>query len=88
MEQPMKRKQFHITLEDEKVLKDLSQSKGMSEAEIVREAIREYAKKNTHKNNPLLEMAIEAERNMIDSPGDLSLRHDHYLWEIHENEKQ
>ncbi|MFD2759920.1 ribbon-helix-helix protein, CopG family [Lentibacillus juripiscarius] len=42
MENPMKRKQFHVTKEDEKVLKDLAQSKGLSETEIVREAVREY----------------------------------------------
>ena len=88
MEQPMKRKQFHMTKEDEKVLKDLAQSKGLSEAEIVREAVREYAAKNLQKENPLLEMAKEAERNETDSPGDLSMNHDHYLREIHENEKQ
>lgn len=41
----MKRKQFHMTIEDEKFLKELARSKGLSEAEIVREAVREYAKK-------------------------------------------
>lgn len=88
MEHPMKRKQFHMNHENEKILKDLAQSKGLSEAEIVREAVREYASNSLQKENPLLNMAKEAERNTIDSPGDLSVNHDRYLWEIHENDKQ
>jgi len=88
MERPMKRKQFHITIEDEEILKDLAKSKGLSEAEIVRESVREYASKNLKKNNPLLEMAEEAAKNKVGSPGDLSVNHDQYLWEIYENEKK
>lgn len=88
MKHQMKRKQFHMTKEDEKVLKDLAQSKGLSEAEIVREAFREYAAKNLQRKNPLLEMAKEAERKTVDSVGDLSVNHDYYLWKIHENEQQ
>lgn len=88
MKYSMKRKQFHMTIEDEKVLKDLAQSKGLSEAEIVREAVREYAAKNLKKRNPLLEMAEEAERHVVDSARDLSVNHDHYLWEMHEDEKK
>lgn len=88
MERPMKRKQFHMTIEDEKTLKDLAKSYGLSEAEIVRESLREYAEKRLKKKNPLLEMAEAAERNAVDSVGDLSMNHDEYLWEIHENEKE
>lgn len=88
MDHPMKRKQFHMSQVDEKVLKDLAQSKNLSEAEIVREAVREYAAKSLQKENPLLEMAKEAERNAMDSPGDLSVNHDRYLQELHKNEKQ
>ncbi|WP_047985649.1 ribbon-helix-helix protein, CopG family [Ornithinibacillus californiensis] len=86
MKESMKRKQFHITVEDEKILKDLAKSTGMSEAEIVREAVREYAEKKKEKRNPLMEMVQEAERNIADTPGDLSVNHDYYLQEIHENE--
>lgn len=73
MEYRMKRKQFHMTNEDEKILKELAQNKGMSEAEIVRES----AEKNLQKKNPLLEMAEKAERNIVDSTGDLSLNLPH-----------
>ncbi|QKY71021.1 ribbon-helix-helix protein, CopG family [Lentibacillus sp. CBA3610] len=88
MEYPMKRKQFHITEQDEKALKDLAQNKGLSEAEIVREAIREYTSNNQKKGNPLLEMASKAESYMVESAEDLSVNHDDYLQEIHDNEKQ
>ncbi|GIN56806.1 ribbon-helix-helix protein, CopG family [Lederbergia ruris] len=88
MESHMRRKQFHLTKEDEKLLKDLANKKDVSEAEIVREAVREYAAKNLQKSNPLLTMANEAERVMIDSDGDLSVNHDFYLREIIENEGQ
>lgn len=84
----MKRKQFHMTIADEKVLKELAKSKGLSEAEIVREALREYAANDSKKTNPLLEMAKEAERGTIDSKGDLSVNHDHYLREIYESEQK
>jgi hypothetical protein len=88
MENQMKRKQFHITNEDEKILKDLASDKGWSEAEIVREAIRAYALKESQKNNPLLVMADNAEKYTIDSAGDLSVNHDDYLMEIHEDAKE
>ncbi|WP_066196107.1 MULTISPECIES: ribbon-helix-helix domain-containing protein [Gracilibacillus] len=84
----MKRKQFHMTNEDEKLLKELAQTKGLSEAEIVRESVREYAVNNLQKKNPLLEMAEEAERYTVNSKGDLSVNHDFYLQEIDENEKK
>jgi len=54
MENQMKRKQFHITNEDEKILKDLASDKGWSEAEVVREAIREYALKEKQKSTPFI----------------------------------
>ncbi|MBP1969344.1 hypothetical protein J2Z83_001448 [Virgibacillus natechei] len=87
MADPMKRKQFHMSKEDDKLLKDLAQSKGMSEAEVVREAVQEYAAKNSQQLNPLLEMAKEAEQHTVDSANDLSVNHDRYLREIHENEE-
>lgn len=87
MEDSMKRKQFHITKEDEETLKQLASSKGWSEAEIVREAIREYALKERQKTNPLLVMADHAEKYNVDSAGDVSVNHDDYLVEIFENEK-
>lgn len=43
MDNSMKRKQFHLTHEDDRLLKELASDKGCSEAEIVRDAIREYA---------------------------------------------
>jgi len=88
MEDAMKRKQFHITNEDDETLKDLASSKGWSEAEVVREAIREYALKERQKTNPLLVMADNAEKYAVDSAGDLSVNHDKYLMEIFENGKK
>lgn len=87
MENPMKRRQYHITNEDDKIIKDLAASKGWSEAEVVRESIREYALKVQQKSNPLLAMADNAEKYSVDSAGDLSVNHDDYLMEIYENEK-
>lgn len=87
MENPMKRRQYHITNEDDKIIKDLAASKGWSEAEVVRESIREYALKGQQKSNPLLAMADNAEKYSVDSAGDLSVNHDDYLMEIYENEK-
>ncbi|TCP23809.1 hypothetical protein EV207_12832 [Scopulibacillus darangshiensis] len=60
---------------------------GVSEAEIVREAIREYAKLHLKGGNSLLKMGKLAKEERVDSPGDLSIQHDHYLKEIYENEK-
>jgi len=88
MKKRMKRKQFHMTVEDEEALKRLSESKGLSEAEIVREAFRDYAAKHLKKENPLLKMAEYAKHDAIDSPHDLSARHDYYLQEIHEDEQK
>ncbi|SDJ01793.1 hypothetical protein [Natribacillus halophilus] len=68
MEYHMKRKQFHMTIDNEKVLKELAQSKGLSEAEIVRDSLRAYAAQNAEKTNPLLEMAKNAELYEYDSP--------------------
>ncbi|WP_164669911.1 hypothetical protein [Virgibacillus doumboii] len=87
MDNPMKRKQYHLTNEDDKIVKDLAASKGWSEAEVVREAIREYALKERQKSNPLLAMADNAEEYSVYSAGDLSANHDDYLMEIYENEK-
>ncbi|QKY69855.1 hypothetical protein [Lentibacillus sp. CBA3610] len=66
MENPMKRKQYHMTNEDDKTVKDLAASKGWSEAEVVREAIREYSLKERQKSNPLLVMADNAEKYSVD----------------------
>ena len=88
MDNSMKRKQFHLTHEDDRLLKELASDKGCSEAEIVRDAIREYALREKPVRNPLLEMAEEAERYSIDSAGDTSVKHDGYLVEMYENEKK
>lgn len=87
MKPSMKRKQFHITQDDERILKALAKDKGMSEAEIVREAIREYETNHVKQENPLLAMAKEAKKVTIDLPSDLSVNHDRYLLETYENEK-
>ncbi|GGK09166.1 hypothetical protein GCM10007063_34530 [Lentibacillus kapialis] len=87
MENSMKRKQYHMTNEDDKIVKDLAACKGWSEAEVVREAIRDYALREQQKRNPLLAMADNAEKYSVDSAGDLSINHDDYLMEINENEK-
>ncbi|MDY0407149.1 hypothetical protein P5G51_019065 [Virgibacillus sp. 179-BFC.A HS] len=44
----------------------------MSETEIAREVIHEYAVNHSKEINPLIEMAKEAERHTADSAGDLS----------------
>ncbi|WP_026907278.1 ribbon-helix-helix protein, CopG family [Paucisalibacillus globulus] len=88
MEKPMKRKQFHLTNEDEEILKYIAKTKRMSEAEIVREAIREYAAKNAEEKNPLFDMAIGAERDFADTPVDLSVNHDNYLLEKYTDGKK
>lgn len=88
MKERMKRKQFHMTVEDEETLKKLSESKGLSEAEIVREAFRDYAAKHVTKRNSLLKMAEHAKHDDVESPGDLAARHDYYLQEIDEDEQK
>lgn len=88
MEKPMKRKQFHLTEEDDNMLKELAQYKGTSEAEIVREAIRDYATKIRKQKNPLLDMVKEAEKHSVDSVEDLAEKHDEYLWRNEGSEKK
>ena len=83
----MKRKQFHITQDDERILKKMAKDKGMSEAAVVRDAIREYEVNHSKQDNPLLLMAQEAKVHGIDLPIDASVNHDQYLLEILENEK-
>lgn len=51
MEYPMKRKQFHMSQEDETILKDLAQNKGLSGAKIVREAVRSMPQRACKKKN-------------------------------------
>jgi geranylgeranyl pyrophosphate synthase len=84
---PLKRKQFHLSPTEEKVLQRLSKETGKSEAEIVREAINEYGKKGGKYINPLIEMAKAAQNQLEESVKDLSVEHDKYLSEILENEK-
>ncbi|HEU5138762.1 MAG TPA: hypothetical protein VFT51_02220 [Bacillales bacterium] len=83
----MKRKQFHLTSVEERILRDLAKKNGLKEAELVREAIREYGEKHMKTENSLLQMAQWAKTEKSDSPGDLSVDHDRYLTEIDRNEK-
>lgn len=76
MDQSMKRKQFHITQGDEQILKQLAKDKGISEAEVVREAVREYAANHSKQENPLLSMVKQAKKNTIELPTDLSVNYD------------
>jgi hypothetical protein len=85
MEQPMKRKQFHLSSRDENILKELAKKKSTSEAEVVREAIREYAAKKVKSTNSLVKMAEKACEKSSEGPSDLSVNHDRYLLEIDEN---
>lgn len=87
MKEYMKRKQFHITQDDERILKEIAKKQGISEAEVVREAIREYEANHLKRKNPLLLMAKEAKKVKVDWPTDASVNHDKYLLEILESEK-
>jgi hypothetical protein len=77
----MKRKQFHLGNEEERILRQTAEKYGLSEAEIVREAIKEYGRKKLKQSNPL--SAIAKHDFAVDSkaPRDLAANHDRYLVE-------
>lgn len=88
MSENMKRKQFHLSLAEEKMLYEIASKHNISEAEVVRTAIRELAKSELDRNNSLLEMARTArvERgNHGRAPANLSENHDEYLAEAYED---
>ena len=70
MNQSMWGKELHIMQDDERILKASAKDKGMSEAEIVREAIREYETNHSKLENPLLLMVIKAKELDVDLPSD------------------
>lgn len=88
MKEYMKRKQFHLTVAEEQILYELAKKYNVSEAEIVRTAIREYGKNHELKENSLLKMAREAQKEKHDLPDDLSERHDDYLTENENHEEK
>lgn len=75
----MTRKQFHLGSDEEKILQETAAKYGLSEAEIVREAIKEYGQKKLKRRNPLLTMAEKKFPVKINTPHDLASNHDHYL---------
>lgn len=87
----MKRKQFHLSVREEKILYEISKKKGISEAEVVRMALHELEKKELEpKKNPLMELVELGEKYAADLPDDvptdLSVNHDKYLMEIYEDD--
>ncbi|SFQ11293.1 CopG family transcriptional regulator [Salibacterium halotolerans] len=83
----MKRKQFHLSDVEEKMLEQMAEDTGQSEAEVVREAIRQYDHKNKKSSNILVDMAKKAEKEGFPGENNLSEEHDRYIMEIVENEK-
>jgi Arc/MetJ-type ribon-helix-helix transcriptional regulator len=83
----MKRKQFHLSALEEKILEQISKTHRISEAEAVRMAIRELGEKRLTKSNSLIEMSEIAQKENMDAPQDLSTNHDRYLAEIYNNER-
>lgn len=82
----MKRKQFHLSSAEENVLRKIANKTGQSEAEIVREAIKEYGKSHLKPTNPLIDMAIRAQEE-DGAERDLSSEHNKYLVEIMDHGK-
>lgn len=83
----MKRKQFHLSALEEKILAEISKTHSISEAEAVRMAIRELGEKRLNKSNSLVEMSEIAQKENMDAPRELSLDHDRYLTEIYNNDR-
>jgi nitrogenase subunit NifH len=79
MDKNMKRKQFHLSIAEEKIIYEVAKKKNISEAEVVRMAIREYGEKNVNQENSLIQMAKAAQLNEMKTHTDLSLHHDKYL---------
>ncbi len=91
MDKRMKRKQFHLTVAEERILYEYAKKHHMSEAEVVRIAIQEYDQRHQGKHNALVEMGLQSLVNPDDNKNckeDLSERHDQYLLEINAHEKQ
>jgi hypothetical protein len=82
MNENMKRKNFHLTVAEEKIIYDASLKHHVSEAEIVRMAIQEFGAKQKITGNSLLQMANEASKQpQNNAPKNLSEDHDFYLTE-------
>ncbi|WP_026702090.1 ribbon-helix-helix protein, CopG family [Salibacterium aidingense] len=83
----MKRKQFHLSPLEERLLQQMAEDTDRSEAEVVREAIRQYGYKKKKSPNVLVQMAKQAAQEASPAEHDLAEAHDKYLMEIIENEK-
>ena len=88
MSDTMKRKHFHLTVQEEKILYEFARKHHISEAEVVRMAIREFARNHDDRPNALLRMADAArsEQGHSNAPEDLSEEHDRYLREAYEEQ--
>lgn len=87
MSENMKRKQFHLTVAEEKILYDAARKHNVSEAEIVRMAIQEFGAKHKNNGNSLLRMAREASQLIQNqAPKDLSEKHDDYIYNDYKSE--
>jgi len=73
----MIRKQVYLAPEQQKLLKRLARKANVTEAEVVRRAIEDYARKEkVIDDDPLLELI-----GMVKGgPPDGSINHDHYLY--------
>lgn len=83
----MKRKQFHLTVAEEKILYEIAKKNNVSEAEVVRMAIQEYGKNNLIRENSLVKMAKAVQCEGRNDPDDQSENHDQYLAENDDHEK-
>lgn len=94
MGEKMIRKQIYITGEEERGLRQLSYLEKKPQANIIREALDQYlardaekaakrTKRSSGKGNDEAKLPLERIIGLagdLDSPDDLSSRHDHYLY--------
>ncbi len=81
----LKRKQIYLDIESDRQLKQLAQRAGLSEAELIRRAVKEYLcrqDEGTSEEDPILQIIGLCPNP--EGPTDASVHHDRYLYGSHE----
>jgi len=73
--------QVYLAPDERALLDRVAQATGLSRAEVLRRALRQYAVESGTVRSPLVELILESKGE--DWPADIARRHDDYLAEIY-----
>lgn len=81
--------QVYLDPDERALLDQVAAESGLSRAEVLRRGLRRYAVERSGGRSPMLELLdyMESRTDLKDLPADLSERHDDYLVELYEAER-